>query len=147
MNIIKSTTNSSIFVQWDAVDDFLLTAYAIIWFDTRDLYGVYIATVDEQTSYTITGLTLDTVYTITITAANKCGSGPEFRTSIFFSPFTASTIVTTTAVTHPTTTTTTTTAMINTTTSIHMTTMFGITTKTTKNLCVTATTTKGFSIL
>ena len=159
VNIIKSITNSSIVVQWDAVDDSLSTTYTIIWTDDRDLNEV--DTVDEQTSYTITGLTLDTVYTIYVTAANKCGGGPEFRTSVFFSTnttFTTSTIVTTsmtcstTAVTHPTTTTT---AMINTTTTNSMTTVFsedtGITTKATKNLCVTAATTttiiKGFSIL
>ena len=35
----------------------------------------------EQTSYTITGLTLDTVYTITITASNRCGTGPEYNTN------------------------------------------------------------------
>ena len=137
------------------MDDSLPTTYTVTWTDDRHLHRG--DTVQEQTSYTITGLTLDTVYTITVTAANMCGDGPEFRTSIFFSTnttFTASTIVTTSmtcAVTHPTTTTT---AMINTTTtnSMHMTTVFsedtGITTKATKNLCVTTTTIiKGFSIL
>ena len=83
MNIIKNITNSSIVVQWDAVDDFLPTIYTVTWTDDRDLHEV--VTVEEQTSCTITGLTLDTVYTIRVTAANRCGGGPEFRTSVTFS--------------------------------------------------------------
>ena len=84
VNIMKNIMNSSIVVQWDAVDDSLHTAYTIIWTDDRDLHEV--DTVDEQTSYTITGLTLDTVYIITVTAANiYCGSGSEFRTSVSLS--------------------------------------------------------------
>ena len=86
MNIIKNTESSSIVVQWDAVDDFLPTIYTITWKNETDIPSV--ATVDEQTSYTITGLTLDTVYTITVSAANMCSSGdsgPEFRTSVSLS--------------------------------------------------------------
>ena len=79
MNIIKNIENSLIIVQWDAVD---ATIYTVTWTDEKDVDGV--DTVDEQTSYTITGLTLDTVYTITVTAANMCGDGPEFITSILF---------------------------------------------------------------
>ena len=41
-------------------------------------------TLTEQSSYTITALTLDRVYTITVTASNKCGIGPEYRTSVLF---------------------------------------------------------------
>ena len=84
VNIMKNIENSSIVVQWDAVDDSLLTTYTIIWNDESDDY-LRAATVEEQTSYTITGLTLDTVYTITVTAANMCGNGPDFSTSISFS--------------------------------------------------------------
>ena len=80
MNITKNIENLSIVVQWDAVDDFLHTTYTIFWIDDRDLFES--ATLDEQTSYTITGLTLNTVYTITVTAANWCGDGPEFRTRV-----------------------------------------------------------------
>ena len=79
---MKNITSSSIVVQWDAVDDFLPTAYTITWTDDRDLHGADI--VAEQTSYTITGLTLDTVYTIAVTAGNRCGGGPEYMTSISF---------------------------------------------------------------
>ena len=82
MNIIESIETSSIVVQWDVVDDNLPTTYTIIWTDEGGLFGF--ATLTEQTSYTITGLTLDTVYTITISTANMCGGGPEFSTSISF---------------------------------------------------------------
>ena len=83
MNIIKHFESSSIVVQWDVLDDFLHTTYTVIWTDDRNPHGE--DNVDEQTSYTITGLTLDTVYTITVTAANTCGSGPEFRANVTFS--------------------------------------------------------------
>ena len=73
---------SSVVVQWDAVDDSLITTYTVTW--TRDGDSLQVVTLTEQTSYTITGLTLDTVYTITVTAANMCGSGPEFSTTVSF---------------------------------------------------------------
>ena len=65
------------------MDDFLPTIYTVALTNGRDFSEL--TTLIEQTSYTITGLTLDTVYTITVTAANMCGSGPEFRTSVSFS--------------------------------------------------------------
>ena len=89
VNVMKNINTSSIVVQWDAVDDFLTTSYAITW--TRAGVGLQVATLTEQTSYTITGLTLDTVYTISVSAANICGSGPEFSTSIILSTNTIST--------------------------------------------------------
>ena len=87
---MKNITNSSIVVQWDALDDFLPTTYAVTWTNGRD--QVEAAIVEEQTSYTITRLTLDTVYTITVSAANMCGGGPEFRISVSFSTGNTSTI-------------------------------------------------------
>ena len=86
MNIIR---NSSIVVQWDEVNDFLPTTYLVTWTDDRDLHGV--ATVEEQTSYTIIGLTLHTVYTITVYSANRCGDGPPYITSVSLSTDTTST--------------------------------------------------------
>ena len=81
MNIIKNIENSSIVVhvQWDAVDDFL-PSYMLNWNDGSDQAEA--AFVAQQTSYTITGLTLDTVYTITVSAAATCAQGPEFITAI-----------------------------------------------------------------
>ena len=74
------------------MDDSLPITYTVAW--TDDIYLHYIATVEEQTSYTIIGLTLDTVYTITVTAANMCGSGPEFMTSVVFPTGTTFAIIT-----------------------------------------------------
>ena len=65
------------------VDDFLTTTnYTVTW--TIGTTPIDSATLIEQTSYTITGLTLDTVYTITVTAANECGQDPEYVTSVSF---------------------------------------------------------------
>ena len=81
VNVMKSTENSSIIVQWDEVDDFLTTTYVVTWTSERD-HITHHVTLIEQSSYTITGLTLDTVYTITVAAANRCDQGPEYRTSV-----------------------------------------------------------------
>ena len=90
---MKNIETSSIVVQWDAVDDFLPTIYTVTWTD-----AMQVATLIEQTSYTITGLTLDTVYTITVTAANMCGDGPKVMNSILISTDTTSNV---TAITNP----------------------------------------------
>ena len=66
------------------MDDSLPTTYTVTWTSERDLNNVQVKTLIEQSSYTITGLTLDTVYTISVTASNKCGTGPEYSTSISF---------------------------------------------------------------
>ena len=84
MNIAKNFINSSVVVQWDAVDDSLLTNYTVTWTDDR-IFSIQSHTLIEQSSYTITGLTLDTVYDISITAANEFCTGPENMTSILFS--------------------------------------------------------------
>ena len=80
VNIIKNTESSSIVLYWDEVNDFVHTTYTIVWGGGNQTSIVE----DPVTSYTITGLTLDTVYTITIYPANECGSGPEYTTSITF---------------------------------------------------------------
>ena len=82
VSIMKNIASSSIVIQWDAVDDSLPTIYTVTW--TNETISIQSATLIEQTSYTITGLTLDTVYTITVTAGNRCGAVPEFRTSVSF---------------------------------------------------------------
>ena len=71
----------SIVVQWDEVDHPLPTTYTVwnYWF-----YYIHAHTLIEQSSYTITGLTLDTVYTVTVTASNRCGTGPEYSTNVSF---------------------------------------------------------------
>ena len=99
----KSTESSSVVVQWDEVDDSLPTTYTVTWTSERDLNNVQVKNVEEQSSCTITGLTLDTVYTITVTAINKCGGGPEYSTTILLSTDTTTSIssITATTSTHP----------------------------------------------
>ena len=83
MNITKNIESLSLVVQWDAVEDFIDTIYTVLWSsETNPIPRV--AVVTEQASYTITGLTLDTVYTLTISTANMCGNGLELTTSILF---------------------------------------------------------------
>ena len=91
VNIIKNTESSSLVVQWDEVDDFLTTTFIVTWTSERD-HIVNHVTLTEQSSYTITGLTLDTVYTITVTASNTCGGGPEYGTSVSLTTGATSTI-------------------------------------------------------
>ena len=64
------------------MDPLLATNYTVTWTSETDRTQLMANT--TGTSYTITGLTLDTVYTITVAAANTCGQGPEFNTSILF---------------------------------------------------------------
>ena len=66
------------------MDDSLHTTYIVTWTSERD-HIVQVKTLIEHSSYTITGLTLDTVYTITVTASNRCGTGPEYSTIIILS--------------------------------------------------------------
>ena len=68
MNTTTNIGSSSIIVQWDEVDDSLHTTYTIAWTD-GELLGI--TTIEEETSYTITGLTLDTVYTVTVSRGAK----------------------------------------------------------------------------
>ena len=85
-----TTTNNivdlSVVIQWDEVDDSLPTTYIVTWTSERDLNNVQVKTLIEQSSYTITGLTLDTVYTITVTAANRCSTanGSKYKTNVSF---------------------------------------------------------------
>ena len=74
----------SVVVQWDVVDDLLSTTYIVTWIGNETNFIQSSPTLIEQSTYTITGLTLDTVYTITVTAANRCGNGPEYRTNVSF---------------------------------------------------------------
>ena len=91
LNTVKNIEDLSIVVQWDAVDDFLHTTYTVLWTDEGDFFDSY--PVEEDTSHTITGLTLDTVYTITVSAANRCGGGPDRKTRVSFPTGTTFTII------------------------------------------------------
>ena len=72
-------------------DNFLDTTYAVTWTSERDRV-IYSPALSRFTSYNITGLTLDTVYTITVTAHNRCGGAPEYRTSVLLTSNPNSTI-------------------------------------------------------
>ena len=83
VDVVENATDLSTIVQWDDVDDSLPTNYTVTW--TSDVTTpVQSITLIEQ-SYTITGLILDTVYNISVFAANECGQGPAFMTSVLFS--------------------------------------------------------------
>ena len=96
---MKDIENSSIIVhaQWNAMDDFLPTSYAVNWNSGTDQAQAAAVHVDKQT-YTITGLTVDTVYTITVTATT-CGQESKFSTTI--SLYTSTSSPTFTANTNP----------------------------------------------
>ena len=81
VNITKNIESSSVFIQW--TDNASWPKYIVTWTSERD--GLQVAPLTSWTSYTITGLTLDTVYTITISDHAHCGDAPEFITSILFS--------------------------------------------------------------
>ena len=91
INSTENTSNLSVVVQWDEVDDFLPTNYTITW--SSDDTNATSHSVIEQSSYTITELTLDIVYTISVTASNRCGTGPVNRTNVLIPTGTTSTIV------------------------------------------------------
>ena len=78
----RNIESLSVDLQWNADNSLTTTTYTVTWDSAES--SLEVVTLTEQTSYTITGLTLDTVYTITVTAANDCGSGEEFKTSISF---------------------------------------------------------------
>ena len=82
VNVTKNNESLSNVVQWDAVDPLLATNYTVTWTSETDRTPLRANTM--ETSYTITGLILDTVYTITISAVNMCGRGPVFTTSVSF---------------------------------------------------------------
>ena len=84
VDIVENATDLSTIVQWDEVDDSLPTNYTVTW--TSDgIIPLQPITLLEQSSYIITELTLDTVYNISVFAANECGQGPAFMTSVLFS--------------------------------------------------------------
>ena len=62
-------TGESFVVQWDAVDDTFPVNYAVRWYRGNDLIDM--ARVDGL-SYTVTNLTANTSYTVTVVAVNTC---------------------------------------------------------------------------
>ena len=84
MNITKNIANLSLIIQWNAVEDLIRTTYiTVIWENGTDSTDNITARTD-QTSYTIPGLIYLVEYNIIISAANDCGDGPEYNTSVLF---------------------------------------------------------------
>jgi len=100
-------TSSSLVVQWNGSSDISDTSYVISWIPG----GKTILT--RMTSYTITGLTVNSTYNITVSYNKSCGDGPEFKTSILFFPDTTSTTNPMTVILSTSTTTTTNTTSVN----------------------------------
>ena len=68
--LVGNITSASFVVQWDEVDD--ADYYIVNW---RDDGGSVRKSTTSQTSITITQLSPDTTYSVTVTAVNICGSG------------------------------------------------------------------------
>ena len=66
--------SDSFVVQWDAVIDIFLISYTVRWYG-KDIDN---RTTTNGLSYTVTGLTSNTSYSVTVVAINTCcGTGPE----------------------------------------------------------------------
>ena len=70
---VANITDVSFVVQWDAVINQSVDRYIVNWTDGTN--SIQTVTVNE-TSYNITGLSPNIIYTVTVAAVNKCGTGP-----------------------------------------------------------------------
>ena len=93
---VEHITNESIVVQWDAVDDIFPVTYNVTWYNESGIIGMDTV---NGTSYTVTGLTTNTSYNITVVAINTCGAGPVSNISITVTPPTLPPSTTTASVT------------------------------------------------
>ena len=75
MNVrIDDITNESFAVLWDEVMDIFTITYNVTWYDENGIVGM--DTVNSP-PYTVTGLTANTSYNVTVVAINTCcGAGP-----------------------------------------------------------------------
>ena len=67
-------TSESFVVQWDEVNDFFPVTYTVRWYRGDDEGGMASVTGPR---FTVTGLTNNTIYNVTVVAINTCcGKGP-----------------------------------------------------------------------
>ena len=75
--MITTTYNNasgSLLVQWNEVTDYFTVNYTVTWYDESGIVGM--VTVNSP-PYTVTGLTANTSYNVTVVAINTCcGAGP-----------------------------------------------------------------------
>ena len=100
-------TSESFIVEWDEVMDLFPINYTVQWYRGDDLIGT--ASVDGL-SYNVTGLSADTLYSVTVTAVSTCcGEGPVSFVNMVTTNYEPTNPTNATAVIVTTTTTTTTT--------------------------------------
>ena len=74
VRIRDDITNESFVVLWDEVMDIFTITYTVTWYDDSGIIGM--DTVNSP-PYTVTGLTINTSYNVTVVAINTCcGAGP-----------------------------------------------------------------------
>ena len=74
VRIKDDITNESFVVLWDEVTDYFTVNYTVTWYNESGIVGM--VTVNCP-SYTVTGLTANTSYNVTVVAVNTCcGAGP-----------------------------------------------------------------------
>ena len=75
VTIRDDITSESFVVLWDEVMDIFTITYTVTWYDESGIIGM--DTVNSP-PYTVTGLTADTSYNVTVVANNSyCGAGPD----------------------------------------------------------------------
>ena len=73
VRIRDDITSESFVVLWDEVMDIFTITYNVTWYDDSGVIGVDAV---NSPPYTVTGLTANTSYNVTVVAINTCGAGP-----------------------------------------------------------------------
>ena len=74
ITIRDGITSESFVVQWNEMTDYFTVNYTVTWYNESGIVGM--VTVNSP-PYTVTGLTANTSYNVTVVAINTCcGAGP-----------------------------------------------------------------------